>query len=84
VIDILAIISCYQYANFAAYRGSAAENKELVWFYEFMFFFDMLLQFCVDVPGRSEDEGNITDFYEIAKSYIHGDFIFNLIPIIPL
>ena len=83
MINALCIVSSYQYM----YAGVFGQLAEIQWYInlcESIFFFDFLLTFFVDfVPEDSPNHLGIRSFEKIFWHYLHGDMLFDLLPLIP-
>jgi hypothetical protein len=75
------MVSGYIYAFFSAYRESGYER---VWVpFELMFLVDMLLHFTLDFNHNKMSLHATRDYELIIFHYIKGDFMWDLIPLIP-
>ena len=87
------------YCMLAAYRKDAdslkatetIESTDVVnqpWFYwafEVIFLIDMIVNFFLDFQTNSKTVKIITrDIREIVHRYVHGEFIWDLVPLLPL
>jgi len=69
------------------YAGVFGQLAEIQWYInlcESIFLFDFLLTFFVDfVPEDSPNQTGIRSFEKIFWHYLHGDMLFDLLPLIP-
>ena len=83
-INVLAVISSFLYAHYAAYRHEDGENKKYVYLIETSFLIDFGLQFILSYPDpRGELFEEIKDLEMIANRYLHGLMLEHAFPLIP-
>lgn len=83
VIIVLEVATSYIYAFMSAYRVFDWRNFWIP--IESIFFVDMLLHFMVDfMSTQKSGVVRVRKFSEIVKRYMDTDFIWDIIPLIPL
>lgn len=78
IISLTALASCYIYMYLACF---GADDKYLYIIIEAMFAVDMFITFFVEVPIDNRMEREIN---QITVNYIKTDFLFDLVPLLPL
>lgn len=98
-ITLCQVFSSYMYCMLAAYRkdadsigaGEKAEDADIVnqpwffWLFEVIFLVDMIVNFFLDFQQNNKTIQIISrDIREIVHRYVHGEFLWDLVPLIPL
>jgi hypothetical protein len=65
------------------FNTEASNSNKLTLAFEFIFAFSILTKFLTDYKPDGETE-HVKSLSKITSKYLHGDFIFDLIPLIPL
>lgn len=79
------ISSSLIYAFFGAFGFPANGTSwdSLIWVFEGIFLADMVLQFLLEYQP-DDSFGKVRDLYLIAKRYVQGQFLIDLLAILPL
>ena len=83
-LTFLCLASCYFYAYFAAFGIPEADSTAAVydWLFQSNFMVAMLIEFVTTYrinPGEPE----VRDITEIVPRYLQGNFLFELLPLLP-
>jgi len=80
---MLEVVSSLIYFVFAAYRR--IENAVFSDIFESLFAVDILIHFILDIKSSHKTAAyTIRSFHTIVKKYVHGDLVYDIIPLIPL
>lgn len=84
-IDYLSLVSSFSYATYAAFRQTSKNMKMYIGIVELFYLLDMILTFITDYPrtSSSNQKVHVKDINKIFWRYIKGDFIKNLVALIP-
>jgi hypothetical protein len=83
-ISLLAIVSSFLYAHYAAYRHEDGTQGEYMIVIEASFAVDFCLQFFLSYPDpRGKHFSPIINLEQIAARYMKGEMIEEALPLIP-
>ena len=81
LLTFLCLISSYMYAYIACFQGDSHEKWEVV--VESLFAADLVLTFFVEVSPIVNTDQPVRNFTQIARRYIQGTLMFDIITLIP-
>ena len=82
LITILCIVSAYVYMFIAAFGVSDQNMDYLDIIFNFIFFIDMILRFCLDYYDKIREE-TIKTQPKLAMHYLKGDFLYDFVATVP-
>ena len=85
MVNIMCISSCFNYAYLAAFRMHKDLNPKIMdlwWFYEIVFFLDMVFQFFKEYTSETTNLP-VRDLGRIAGNYLENGLVTDAIALVP-